>query len=273
MYDFKVDLFSFNVRGMGMKVKRNIVFNHLKKKSKKGIFLLQETHSSKEFERTLKDEWGGDIYFSHGKTDSCGLAILISSGLDLNITEENTNNQGRAQYIKISIKEDEDILICNIYAPTRNKVEEQLLVLAAVKSQLETLEYVHLLLGGDFNTIFQPELDKQGGDLLNCTNHYTTELLNFMETYDLIDVLRLVYPEKKIFTRAQRTPLVLTRIDHWLMSDHMCNYISSATVFPGIKSDHSIINLNLITNDNKRGRGFWKFNSQLLHNIEYVEKI
>jgi hypothetical protein len=53
----------------------------------------------------------------------------------------------------------------------------------------------------------------------------------------------------------------------------MCNYISSATVLPGIKSDHSIINLNLSTNNNKRGRGFWKFNSQLLHDSLYIEKV
>ncbi len=57
------------------------------------------------------------------------------------------------------------------------------------------------------------------------------------------------------------------------MSDHMCNYISSAIVFPGIKSEHSIINLNLITNDNKRGRAFLKFNCQFLHDTEYVEKV
>ncbi len=113
-------------------------------------------------------------------TDSCGVAILISPGLDLNITKENTSNQGGAQYIKIQIKEGEDILICNIYAPMRNKVEERLVFLAAVKSYLETFEYVHFLLGGDFNIIFQPESDKQGGDLLNCTNQYTTELLNYI---------------------------------------------------------------------------------------------
>ncbi len=42
----------------------------------------------------------------------------------------------------MQIKEGEDNLICNIYAPTINKVEEQLLFLAAVKSHLETFEYV-----------------------------------------------------------------------------------------------------------------------------------
>ncbi len=48
---------------MGMKLMRNIVFNHLKKKSKKGIFLLQETHSCKEFEKNGKMS-GVGIYIS-----------------------------------------------------------------------------------------------------------------------------------------------------------------------------------------------------------------
>ncbi len=45
------------------------------------------------------------------------------------------------------------------------------------------------------------------------------------------------------------------------------------SVLPGLKSDHSIINLNLNTNDHKRGWGFWKFNSQLLHDKDYVDKV
>ncbi len=56
------------------------------------------------------------------------------------------------------------------------------------------------------------------------------------------------------------------------MSDHMCNYISSSTVFPGIKSDYNIIYLNLTINDNKKGEFKNKFNSQFLHDTGYVEK-
>ncbi len=38
----------------------------------------------------------------------------------------------------------------------------------------------------DFNTIFDPKLDKQCGDL-NCTNMYTDELIVCMEEHDLVD--------------------------------------------------------------------------------------
>ena len=37
--------------------------------------LLQETHSSLANEKKWVDELKGLIFFSHGKTDSCGVAI------------------------------------------------------------------------------------------------------------------------------------------------------------------------------------------------------
>lgn len=272
-WDLDADLLSFNCRGMSDKIKRNIIFNHLKNKSKKGIFLLQETHSTQASEYDFKKDWNAPCYFSHLSSESGGVAVLISPGLDLNITELKTNDNGRTLYLKIHLTEEEDILLCNIYAPTRNKVKEQLQFLGKVKSFVNTVDHVHLLQGGDFNTVFDPKLDKQGGDMLNCTNQYTSDLINFMETQNMVDVLRMLYPDKKMFTRTQRNPLVLSRIDHWLISEQLCNYITSAGIYPGIKSDHSIIFLNLSSYNSKRGRGFWKFNSQLLQDKEYTDKI
>ena len=77
-------------------------------------------------------------------------------------------------------------------------------------------------------------------------------------------------PHEKIFTRVQRNPLILSRIDHWLISAHLGNYISRAKVIPGVKSDHSVIILNLNNGSGKRGPGFWKFNASLLSDPEYV---
>ena len=266
-------LFSFNVRGLGQKVKRNIIFDHLKQKSKKGIFLLQETHSSKLVEKKWEDEWGGKILYSHGSTDSCGVMILLSPGMDINYTNIDTNNEGRTQYIEINMEDNSNLLLANIYAPTRNNMKEQLSFLTKLKSKLETLDYTHLAIGGDYNTIFNPDLDKQGGNMTNCTNEYTNELINFMETYEMVDTFRMMHPDKKLFTRTQRNPMVLSRIDHWLLSSELCNYIKSCTVYPGVKSDHSIICVDLDSNNSPRGRGFWKFNSHLLHDKDYVDMI
>ena len=132
---------------------------------------------------------------------------------------------------------------------------------------------LYTILGGDFNTVFNPDIDKQGGDLVNCTNAYTEELTAFMEAHELIDALRFQYPDKKIFTRFQRSPPVLSRIDHWLISSHLANYMKATAALPGIKSDHSIISLHICNSTTHRGRGYWKFNSMLLRDLEYVNKV
>ena len=77
-----LNISSFNCRGIRDKTKRILIFNWLQK-SYPGIILLQETHSVKEDEKQWKKEWEGQIYFSHGTSNSKGVAILISPNLDL----------------------------------------------------------------------------------------------------------------------------------------------------------------------------------------------
>ena len=50
--------------------------------------------------------------------------------------------------------------------------------------------------------------------------------------------------------------------------------ISEVDIKPGIKSDHSLITLDLNLHEiQQRGMGFWKFNSSLLKDEEYTNKI
>ncbi len=118
---FNLQVYSFNARGLGNALKRRMVFNFLKQKSSKAIFLLQETHSRSEIEKEWSDEWGGDIYFSHGTSNSAGVATLLSPGLDIVCKEEQTNDPGRSLYLSVNLdneQESQSLLLVNIYAPT-----------------------------------------------------------------------------------------------------------------------------------------------------------
>ena len=165
-----IKLYSFNVRGMRDDVKRKLIFRHLKIKYPNGIYLLQETHSTVEVEKKWDLEWKrGLSYFSHGTNDSCGVAILISPELDVNVSVLAESLDGRFLAIQIKTVYNEEYTVCNIYAPTRNKLQEQLRFLAELKNIIASLDPVSVIIGGDFNTVFDPEIDKQGGDLTNCT--------------------------------------------------------------------------------------------------------
>ena len=67
-----------NIKQLQSTNKRWKLFNFLKNKiSPQGIFFLQETHSSVETGKKWIDDFKDKIYYSHCKTNSCGLSIAI----------------------------------------------------------------------------------------------------------------------------------------------------------------------------------------------------
>ena len=78
---FNLKMYVFNTNGMGtMKEKRLAIFE--KFRNKKAFVLLQETHSTSQCEKKWEDEWGQQILFSHGTSNSNGVAILTPHSAD-----------------------------------------------------------------------------------------------------------------------------------------------------------------------------------------------
>ena len=75
------NILTYNCKGLQQKSKRNKLFNYISDKIHNGILFLQETHSTPECEEKWKKEWGGEIYFSHGSSNSTGAAIFFLKSL------------------------------------------------------------------------------------------------------------------------------------------------------------------------------------------------
>ena len=70
-----------------------------------------------------RNEWGGDIFFSHGSTHSRGVCILINPSFRHTI--ENCNKDRNGRIVSIDLRTDTaSISLCNIYAP--NDLQQQL---------------------------------------------------------------------------------------------------------------------------------------------------
>ena len=108
-------LLSLNVRGSGNFKKRRAIFTWCRRK-KSDFILLQETHSTRETRDIWKNEWGGEIYFSHGKSNARGVAVLIKNGLDHKIVRSVSDSNGRFLMLVIEIQ-DVDYTIINVYVP------------------------------------------------------------------------------------------------------------------------------------------------------------
>ena len=76
MANNNIAFISNNVKRLKDDEKRIKLFEYLKMSViANGLIFLQETHSCKNNEKTWAEEFGWQLYFSHGKSNSCGVAI------------------------------------------------------------------------------------------------------------------------------------------------------------------------------------------------------
>ena len=92
-----------------------------------------------------------------------------------------------------------------------------------------------------------------------------------MSSYDLVDIWRLRNPTFRQFTWRRRTTLQMSRLDYFLISNDLQFGVDSCENLCPLSSDHSPVKLRLRTDlADDRGRGYWKFNSSLLENNQFV---
>ena len=101
---------SFNCNGIGEKIKDKKIFTYINDKIKHGFCFLQETHSTSTDENKWKSKWNGNIYFSHGSSNSTGCAILLSKQFPIKIVKESRDMDGRLHMLEMN---DEKFLLIN----------------------------------------------------------------------------------------------------------------------------------------------------------------
>ena len=181
---------TFNCRGLRCKSKRLSVFNWLNT-TERGITLLQETHSDSGIEKQWEKELEGSIYFSHGTSSTKGVAILIPNILKslLKVNEMKKDDSGRILVLHCEMAGTE-VVIFNIYAPTKDLTQEQNIFLNSLSNFVEDYWDRNIILGGDFNICLNHRLDKNGGKT-EVNSSYRINLIHFMEEYSLSDIWRI----------------------------------------------------------------------------------
>ena len=259
-------ILSWNVRGCRNLDKRLGVFKYIKN-LKSSVCLLQETHVMEDDLDTWEENWDeGHIFINPGSTRSAGQAFLLSK--NIKVIEHRILVKGRLQTLKCNVN-NSTITIANVYAPnsdTERKIFFEILVELMVSYDYGD----RIIIGGDFNITLERE-DKFGG--LETKSKSRTVLKEMINTFDLIDIWREKHKGKKQYTWEQPSPLIRCRLDYFLVQNKHLNIVHTAKIIPGIKSDHKIIELTLNLNTNKRGPGFWKLNSSILKENEYVKEM
>ena len=101
--------------------------------------------------------------------------------------------------------------------------------------------------------------------------------INSLETLqselDLVDIWRIKNPQTRSYTRSQKSPTVLCRLDFWLFSNNLCDFINATEIQPAIRTDHAAITLVLGDIGEIKGPGIWKMNVSLLEDENYLEQL
>ena len=94
------------------------MFNFVKK-AEAQIILLQETHSIKQKAKVWTTEWGGQGFYSHGESNSKGVATFIKRNLNCRVCLESSDDNGRILILDLEL-DDNIYTIANIYAPNHD---------------------------------------------------------------------------------------------------------------------------------------------------------
>ena len=238
---------SLNVRGLNKSIKRRTVFRWLHKQN---------------------HEWGGKAFFSHGTNHSKGVITLINPSVNCKVVKVISDIQGRFIILKLSLEE-KVIVLVNIYAP--NDVAQQVAFFKRLNQQLEEFAQDTIVIGGDFNCALTSN-DKRGGKPVSKKSAVIEEISTVCDVYNLTDAWRSLNKDKQCFTWRIKSFRIQCRLDFFLVSQELIQSAKKCEIVYAPESDHSAVSLVLQSNhlNQKRGPGFWKFNTALLKDEAYV---
>ena len=256
-----------NVNGLGEIRKRQRVFKSFKEKEY-DIILLQETHSTRNDERFWNSQWGSKIYYSHGEQNARGVAILFDRKLDYHVHSCETDTSGRSINMTITIGK-EKMQIINIYAPNSDSP----FFFETIGHQLAGQDVDKKIVAGDFNITI--ELIDSVKKVQHSNKMAVKMVKTIIEEFNLEDIWRkehdgiIQYTWRRADNSDQKA-----RLDYMLVTNELAKAVVYTDIEQSVSSDHSIPYLIYKTETNEiRGPGFWRFNTSLLMDSEYIRQI
>ena len=133
----------------------------------------------------------------------------------------------------------------NYYGP--NGETDQVKVLKQLAIYLRNIsagQNITCILGGDWNLIFDKSLDAMGGSR-SLKYNSLKELQTIISDYNLIDIWRARNPNLCQFTWHRANPLMMRRLDFFLISDDMQYDVKFCKKLTAVQSDHAPILLHV----------------------------
>ena len=230
------------------------------------ILIIQETHSKPECEKIWENEWGGKIIFSHGTPAARGIGIFTSKEIYKQFSNIEIDIEGR--YIIVDLCDsNQAITILAIYAPN----EDNPVFFRKIAEKLQNRSE-HKIIIGDFNLTMDVDIDRK--NTYHNNSQARQEVLNIIDQYYLSDIWRVRNPESREYSWFKKDVRMkerkASRIDFSLISKGLDQKIQLVMYLSSLMMDHRGVYIVLELNYNERGVGYWKLNTLLLNDAQYV---
>lgn len=250
-----VQFVSWNCKGLNGAIKRGNVLFHLDRLGADIVFL-QETHIRNQDHGRLRGKWVGQIFHSNFSFKSRGTAILIKKNVQFTATKVISDSNGR--YVIVAGKlYNTLILLVNVYAP--NIDDEQFI--SSILNILPNLDTHQLIMGGDFNFVLDPFLDRSSSRTVPLAK--SAKLLQtFMKNFKIVDPWRFTFPNQRKYSFFSPVHHSYSRIDFFLIDYKLLSAVLHADYEAMVLSDHSPLGLQILF-ETKYDAIKWRFDNSL----------
>ncbi len=254
----KITTVSLNVRGLNNDKKCRKIHRWLHNNNAK-IVLLQETFCKTKNNSLEHKDW--DIYHNFtNSSHSRGVAIMVHKCLDAKIVSIHRKDDARVILINLEI-DGVQLSICNIYAPSDEYIRRDYFNNLKFWIARHTENENELLLGGDFNCAIN---DDDRKNIRGNRDVSRTALKNLLKSLNLMDAW-YIHNSLPHFTFTDPGNGSQSRIDYFFISETKNYKIKNTFLkYVPIPDHHSAVFLVYKINENKKGKGYWKFNAKLL---------
>ena len=137
-----------------------------------------------------KEEFNGELFFSHGKRNSCGVAIGVYASKRIEQINKTSDKSGRILLVEATIDDTVFVPINTYNVNTEFQQLEALSDLISIIDKVKDIKRKIIVLGGDFNVLFDISLEISGGN--PCLKKKPiAKLIQIKEKINLCDIWRI----------------------------------------------------------------------------------
>ena len=153
--------------------------------------------------------------------------------------------------------------LINIYAPNLDSPD----FFADICNVMKQLGNTYCIIGGDFNQVRDPALDKSKGASTRLVHNSQIAIDVLEEELGLVDIWRILHPQDREYTFYSNQHASYSRIDYFLISKQLVSKTVTASIGNIVLSDHAPVEVMLGTGSlSETPRCRWRLNTSLLQN-------